>query len=61
MNTYRTTARIVGLIYLAGFVVGIVGNTMILSILSAPNHLATVTANSIAIAIGTILWLLAVA
>ena len=26
MNKYRTTARVVGAVYLAGFVVGIVGN-----------------------------------
>ena len=36
MNTYRTTAKIVGMVYLAGFVVGIAGNTLIQSILA--NH-----------------------
>lgn len=61
INSYRTTARIVGVIYLAGFVVGIVGNIMILSILNAPDHLATLTANSMTLAIGAILWLMAVA
>ena len=60
MNKYRTTARIVGMVYLAGFVVGIVGNVMIQSILDAPNHLATISANSMTVAIGAILWLLAV-
>lgn len=60
MNTFRTTARVVGVVYLAGFVVGIGGNIMILSILGAPNHLATITANSTTVAIGAILWLLAV-
>ncbi|HEX9384720.1 MAG TPA: DUF4386 domain-containing protein, partial [Anaerolineales bacterium] len=60
MNKYRTTARVVGAVYLAGFVVGIVGNIMIQSILGAPNHLATVSANSMTVAIGAILWLLAV-
>ena len=61
MNKYRTTARVIGVIYLLGFVVGIVGNVMILSVLDAPNHLATITANSMTVAIGAILWLLAVA
>jgi uncharacterized protein DUF4386 len=60
MNTYRTTARVVGVVYLAGFVVGIGGDGLIRSILGAPNHLSTVSANSMLLAIGAILWLLAV-
>jgi hypothetical protein len=43
-----------------GFVVGIAGFQLYQSILSAPNHLSTVSANSMTIAIGAILWLLAV-
>jgi hypothetical protein len=35
IDPYRTIARIVGSVYLAGFVVGIVGNTLIQSILGA--------------------------
>ena len=61
LNTYRTTATVVGVIYLAGFVVGIGGNIMIQSILGAPNHLATVFASSMTLAIGAVLWLTAVA
>src|SRR5258708_40171203 len=61
MNTYRTTAIVVGAMYLAGFVVGLVGNGLIQSILGAPDHLSTVSANSMILAIGSILWLLAVA
>jgi hypothetical protein len=61
MNKYRTTAKVVGVVYLAGFVVGIVGNILIQSILSAPDHLSTVSANSTLLAIGAILWLMAVA
>jgi hypothetical protein len=61
MNSYRTTARIVGVIYLAGFVVGIVGNILIQSILGAPNHLSTVSAHSMMLAIGAVLWLMAAA
>src|SRR6476619_3794983 len=60
MNPYRTTARVVGVVYLAGFVVGIVGIMLIQSVLGAPDHLATVSANSMLLAFGAILWLLAV-
>ncbi len=61
MNTYRTTAIVVGVMYLAGFVVGLVGNGLIQSILGAPDHLSTVSANSMMLVIGAILWLMAVA
>ena len=60
MNTYRTTARVVGVVYLAGFVVGIGGIALIQSILGAPDHLATISANSMLLAFGAILWLMAV-
>src|SRR5438105_9920234 len=60
MNTYRTTARVVGVMYLAGFVVGIVGIGLIQSILGATNHLSTVSANSMTVAFAAILWLMAV-
>src|SRR5450759_3202991 len=60
-NTYRTTAIVVGVVYLAGFVVGLVGNGLIQSILGATDHLSTVSANSMMLAIGAILWLMAVA
>ncbi len=60
-NTYRTTARVVGVVYLAGFVVGMVGIMLITSILGTPNHLATVSANSLILAIAAVLWLTAVA
>jgi hypothetical protein len=60
MNTYRTTARVVGVVYLAGFVVGIGGEGLFQSILGAPNYLSTVSANSMTVAIGAILWLMAV-
>ena len=60
MNTYRTTARIVGVMYLAGMVVGIGGIVLFQSILGAPDHLSTVSANSMLLAIGAMLWLMAV-
>jgi hypothetical protein len=50
----------VGVVYLAGFVVGIGGIGLIQSILGAPNDLATVSANSMTLAFAAILWLLAV-
>lgn len=59
-NKFRTTARVVGVVYLLGFVVGIVGDRMIQSIIGAPNHLSTVVAGSLTIAIGAVLWLMAV-
>lgn len=60
-KTYRTTARIVGAMYLAGFVVGIGGIVLIQSILGAPDQLATLPAKSTLLAIGAVLWLLAAA
>lgn len=60
-TTYRTTARIVGAMYLAGFVVGIGGLGLIQSILGAPDHLASLPANSTLLAVGGVLWLLAAA
>jgi hypothetical protein len=61
MNTYRTTAKIVGAMYLAGFVVGIGGLALIQSILGAPDHLASLSAGSMLLAIGAVLWLMAAA
>lgn len=59
-NKFRKTAIFVGAMYVAGFVVGIGGNMMIQSTISAPDHLSTVVANSLMVTIGAILWLLAV-
>jgi hypothetical protein len=56
VNTYRTTAKVVGALYILGFVVGIAG-----SVLGAPGQLATVSARSMMIAIGAFLWVLAAA
>jgi hypothetical protein len=60
LNKFRTTAKVVGVVYLAGFVVGIGGNIMIQSKLGAPNHLSTIFASSMAVAVGALLWLMAV-
>src|SRR3954451_9779496 len=59
LNVYRTTARAVGVLYLAGMVVGIGGNGMIPAIVGAPDHLATVSANGRLLALGALLMLLA--
>lgn len=59
MTTYKWTARIVGALYLAGMVVGIGGNIMIQSIITKPDHLSSVAANSMLLAFGAILILLA--
>lgn len=56
VNTYRTTAKVVGALYILGFVVGIAG-----SMLSTPGQLDTVSAKSMMIAIGALLWVLAAA
>jgi hypothetical protein len=54
VNTYRMTAKVVGTLYILGFVVGIAG-----SMLGAPDQLETVSARSTMIAIGALLWVIA--
>ena len=60
-NNYRTTARIVGVLYLAGMVVGIGGNVFIQSILGTPDNLSAIAANTTLLAMGAVLWLSTVA
>ena len=60
-HSYRKTAITIGVIYLVGMVVGVGGNILIQSILGAPDHLATLSANSMLLAFGALLWLIAVA
>lgn len=60
-NNYRATARIIGVLYLAGMVVGIGGNLLIQSILGPPDHLSTIAVGSTLLAVGVVLWLCAVA
>jgi hypothetical protein len=61
INTYRTTATVVGIVWLAGFVLAVVGNNLILSILGMPNHLSTVSAHSMQVAIGGVVMLICAA
>ncbi len=56
VNTYGTTAKAVGALYILGFVVGIAG-----SMLGAPGQLDTVSARSMMISVGALLWVLAAA
>jgi len=56
VNTYRTTAKVVGALYILGFVVGIAGSAF-----GTPGQLDTVSARSMMIAIGALLWVLAAA
>lgn len=56
---YRGTARAVGVLFLAGMVVGVVGNGLIQSTLAAPDHLSTVAVNGMLLAIGAMLILMA--
>jgi hypothetical protein len=56
VNTYRTTAKVVGMLYIFGFVVGIAG-----SVLSTPDQLEVVSARSMMIAIGALLWVITAA
>jgi hypothetical protein len=60
-NNYRATARIVGVLYLAGMVVGIGGNLLIQSILGPPDQLSTIAASGTLLAMGVVLWLCTVA
>jgi hypothetical protein len=59
-GSYRTTARIVGLLFVAGMVVGIGGSVLVLSILGAPDPLSNVSANSLLLAVAAFLWLMTV-
>ena len=58
MNNYRTTARVVGVMYLLGIVIGITGFMMFQPLLGAPDPLAAISATGMTLAIGAGLWLL---
>jgi uncharacterized protein DUF4386 len=60
-NFYRKTAITIGIIYLAGMVLGIPANIVIQSVLGTADPLASISANSTLLAIGALLWLLPVA
>ena len=58
MNAYRTTARVVGILYVAGLVVGIGAFALFQPILGGPDRLSAVSASSMLLAIGAALWLM---
>ena len=59
-KAFRTTARVVGVIYLLGMLVGIPANLFILSILDGPDQLSTIAASSMLLAAGVVFWLVTV-
>jgi hypothetical protein len=58
MNTYRTTARIVGALFLIAMVTSLVGGIWLESITSAPDYLTTVSANETQVIVGVLLELI---
>lgn len=58
MNSNQKIAKAVGILFLAGMVAGVTGNIFIQSILSAPDPLSTISANSMKLAIGAMLMLM---
>jgi len=60
ISSNRMIARIVGVVFLVGMVVGIGGNVLILSLLTPPDYLSTITSNSMLLGLGALMWLLAV-
>lgn len=60
-GSYRTTAKVVGTIYIAGMVIGVSGNILVLSILSAPDRFVSISQNSLLLAAAALFWLLTVA
>jgi hypothetical protein len=61
LKSYRTVARVVGILFLAGMVIGVAGNILIQSVLGTPNYLSTISANNLKVAIGAMLLLMTVA
>lgn len=61
MYTNKTIARIVGLLFLAGMVIGIIGNIIIQQVFGGPDYLSLIPSNCLVISIGAVLMLLTVA
>ncbi len=61
MYSNKIIARMVGLLFLAGMVIGIIGNVLIQNIFGSPDYLSAITSNSMTIGIGAVLMLLTVA
>ncbi len=57
----RTTARIIGVLYLAGMVIGIGGNVLVQSILATSDPLSAIASSGLLLAVGALCWLATVA
>jgi hypothetical protein len=57
MINYKQTARIVGIIFLAGMLAGIPGNIMVQSLTAGPDYLQALSAQHMTLAIGAMLML----
>jgi len=57
----RITARVVGILYLAGMVLGIGGNIVIQSVLTAGDPLPAIASSGLLLAVGAVCWLFTVA
>jgi len=58
MNTYKKTARIVGALFLIAMVTSLVGGVWLDSFLTAPDYLATISANQTQVVMGVLLELI---
>jgi hypothetical protein len=58
MKSSKKIARIVGVLFLAGMVVGMTGHILVESTLSMPDYLSAISGNSMKLAIGAILMLM---
>jgi hypothetical protein len=57
----RNTARMIGVLYLAGMVIGIGGNVLIQSVLTAADPLSVIASSGTLVAVGAVCWLVTVA
>lgn len=57
VESYRATARVVGVLYLAGMVLGIAGNVLIQRVLTDPTGLSAIATSGTVLAVGAVLWL----
>jgi Domain of unknown function (DUF4386) len=60
-RAFRNTARVIGVIYLAGMLIGVPANLLVLSILTGPDQLSTIAASSLLLATCVVFWLCTVA
>lgn len=61
MKSNKAIGRAVGVLFIAGMVVGVIGNILIQGLLAGPDYLSTLTASSMSLAMGSMLLLMTVA